>query len=58
LKLYWGKLAVRNFRGGRGNGVDAGGLFATMPERADTVEVIDLITFAPLLYLMSLGDVF
>ena len=27
--------------------------FATMPERADTLEAIDLIMFAPLLYSMG-----
>ena len=29
------------------------GLFATMPERADTLEAIGQITFAPLLYSMG-----
>ena len=43
LKPYWGKPAVRSFRGGRGN--DMQGLMAichTKPERADTPEVIGL----------------
>src|SRR2546427_1501114 len=43
LKPYWGKPAVRNFRGGRGNAMQ--GLMTichTKPERADTLEVIGL----------------
>src|SRR6266516_7748868 len=50
LKPYWGKPAVRNFRGGRGNDMQGLMTVATMPERAVTLEVIGLIMFAPLLY--------
>jgi hypothetical protein len=38
LKPYWGKPAVRNFRGGEGNVSTVWRLFATQPERADTTE--------------------
>jgi hypothetical protein len=50
LKPYWGKPAVRNFRGGGGNVLMVWWPFATKPERADTLEVIDLYSGAPLLY--------
>jgi hypothetical protein len=38
LKPYWGKPAVRNFRGGGGNVCTVWRLFATQLERADTSE--------------------
>ena len=42
LKPYWGKPAVRNFRGGGGNESMVWWLFATKPERVDTTEAADL----------------
>jgi hypothetical protein len=50
LKPYWGKPAVRNFRGGGGNVLMVWWPFAPKPERADTLEVTDLHSVAPLLY--------
>jgi len=44
LKPYWGKPAVRNYRGGGGNGCMVWRPFATKLERADTSEAVGLIT--------------
>jgi hypothetical protein len=43
LKPYWGKPAVRNFRGGRGNEVDGLVTICHAARKAVTLEVIGLI---------------
>jgi hypothetical protein len=53
LKPYWGKLAVRNFRGGAGNAMQGWLSFATPLERVDTLETTDLHVGAPVLYSMD-----
>ena len=53
LKPYWGKLAVRNFRGGAGNVMQGWLSFATPLERVDTLETTDLHVGAPVLYSMK-----
>ena len=53
LKPYWGKLAVRNFRGGAGNVMQGWLSFATPLERVDTLETTDLHVGAPVLYSMD-----
>ena len=53
LKPYWGKLAVRNFRGGAGNVMQGWLSFATPLERVDTLETTDLHVGAPVLYSMN-----
>jgi hypothetical protein len=53
LKPYWGKLAVRNFRGGAGNVMHGWLSFATPLERVDTLETTDLHVGAPVLYSMG-----
>jgi hypothetical protein len=45
LKPYWGKPAVRNFRGGGGNVCTVWRLFATKLERADTSEADSTYTW-------------
>ena len=50
LKPYWGKPAVRNFRGGGGNVCKVWRLFATQLERADTTEADRPTHGAPSLY--------
>ena len=50
LKPYWGKPVVRNFRGGEGNVSMVWRLFATQPERADTLEADRPKLGAPSLY--------
>jgi len=50
LKPYWGKPAVRNFRGGGGNVCKVWRLFATQLERADTSEADRPTQGAPLLH--------
>ena len=50
LKPYWGKPAVRNFRGGGGNVCTVWRLFATQLERADTSEADRPTHGAPSLY--------
>ena len=52
LKPYWGKPAVRNFRGGAGNVMQGWLSFATPLERVDTLETTDLHVGAPVLYSM------
>ena len=53
LKPYWGKPAVRNFRGGAGNVMQGWLSFATPLERVDTLETTDLHVGAPVLYSMD-----
>jgi hypothetical protein len=56
LKPYWGKLAVRNFRGGAGNVMQGWLSFATPLERVDTLETTDLHVGAPVLYSMNYDE--
>ena len=54
LKPYWGKPAVRNFRGGGGNVRMVWSLFTTPPERADTSEADRPNLGAPSLHSVAL----
>ena len=56
MKPYWGKPAVRNFRGGEGNVSRVWRLFATPPERADTTEADRPKLGAPSLYSVTWRD--
>jgi len=52
LKPYWGKPAVRNFRGGRGN-MDMAGRNTLVNRKSDGIRAVALIWCASLLLAAS-----